>query len=359
MEIVQFRLACGSAGGRIEPSFGGLLGALKLRIPDTNRNLAAQVIRLTASVCSATGQRFASSGRSVVLPILRACSDSKPAVQTAVAQFAIEYVMQCGWAALGDPITEAMGAKCTSSGKVVLLECFNSLVSGSHPPQHEQEGVVILCAAAAGLQDKGLEPRRLAGDLIGHLQAAGITSIPSGAGSLLSSDKIAALSEKMGAADAAAGRTGRLPTPASTRPAARSASASGRPGTAGAANGQSSRGAPADPRPATSAGGRSVAIGKSALMTQASSASLGGGSDEAEAMVQLVDETEKESRRVPQRSFKFEQRLGEAKDVHACLSPFISAPLASLMFSSDFKKHCLACDKLMVRTLISLHLAML
>lgn len=342
------------AGGRIEPSFGGLLPALKLRIPDTNRNLAAQVIRLAASVCSATGQRFASSGRTIVLLILRSCSDSKPAVQTAVSQFATEYVMQCGWGSLVEPISEAMGAKCTSGGKVVLLECFISLVSGSHPPQDDQEAVAVLGAAAAGLQDKGLEPRRLAGDLIAHLHAAGITSMPPGAGSLLSADKVAALGEKMGSADGGAstalqaGRTGRLQTTASTRPAPRSASASGRP-TTSASGGHSSRGASADPRPATSAGGRTAALGKSALLTQASSASLPlGGADDAEAMVQLMDETEKEGRRVPQRSFKFEQRLGEAKEVHACLSPVISASLASLMFSSDFKKHCLACDKMTV-----------
>lgn len=355
---------CACAGGRIEPSFGGLLPALNLRIPDTNRNLAAQVIRLAASVCAATGQRFSSAGRTIVLPILKACNDSKPAVQTAVAQFATEYVTRCGWGSLGDAISEAMGAKCTSGGKVVLLDCFNSLASGSHAPQGDQEAMVVLCAAASGLQDKGLEPRRLAADLIGHLHAAGITSIPPGAGSLLPADKLAALSEKMNSADVGAtsalqtGRTGRLQTTVSTRPVTRSATPSRRPGTAGGASGQhTARGASAEPRPATSAGVRGSAVGKSALLTQASSASLPLGADDGEAMVLLVDEIEKDDRRVPQRSFRFEQRIGEAKEVHAFLSPVISASLASLMFSSDFKKHCLACDKLLVRTrfLISIH----
>lgn len=343
-------MSYGFAGGRIEPSFGGLLPALKLRIPDTNRNLAAQVIRLAASVCAATGHRFASAGRTIVLPILKACSDSKPAVQTAVAQFTTDYVSHCGWTSLGDAVSEAMGAKCTSGGRVVLLECFNSLVSRSHPPRDDQEAIVVLSAAAAGLQDKGLEPRRLAGELIGHLQGAGFTAIPPGANSLLSADKITALAEKMGTAEPPAIatqsiRTGRLQTIASTRTGARSASASGRPGTGGAP----SRGSSADPRPATSAGGRG-APGKSALMTQSSTSSL---PDDGEAMVHLVDETEKDDRRVPQRSFKFEQRLGEAKEVHAYLSPAISPSLASLMFSADFKKHCLACDKLVVRPLVA------
>jgi hypothetical protein len=329
------------------------MAALKLRIPDTNRNLAAQVIRLAAAVCSATGPRFASAGRTIVIPILKACSDSKPAVQTAVAQFATDYVTQCGWGLLGEPISEAM-EKGTSGGKVVLLECFNTLVSGSHPPRDEQEAIVILCAAAVGLQDKGLEPRRLASDLIGHLQTAGVASIPQGAGSLLSADKLAALSEKMGPAESAAssalhsGRPGRVMATASAQSTARSASANGRPATAGATPGYKTvRGTSADPRPAT-AGVRSATGGKSALMPQASNVSVSG-TDESEAMIHLVDEAEKEDRRVPQRSFKFEQRIGEAKDLHACLSPAISAPLASLMFSADFKKHCLACDKLAVR----------
>ena len=265
--------------------------------------------------------------------------------------------MQCGWGPLVDPISEAMGAKCTSGGKVVLLECFNALVAGSHPPQDDQEACAILAAAAAGLQDKGLEPRRLAGDLIGHLHAAGVTSMPPGAGSLLSADKIAALSDKMGAADAGAtaalqsGRTGRPQTATGARPAMRSASASGRPATS-SGGGATSRGASADPRPVTAGASRAGALGKSASMTQASSATLpAGGADDADVLVQLMDETEKEGRRVPQRSFKFEQRLGEAKEVHACLSPVISPSLASLMFSADFKKHGLACDKLTVCTM--------
>lgn len=82
------------AGHHIGPSVGGLVGVLKKAINDSNRNVAAAVIRLCASLCSSIGERFASVGRPLVGPIVKAASDMKPAVQSAVAEFATAYVMQ-------------------------------------------------------------------------------------------------------------------------------------------------------------------------------------------------------------------------------------------------------------------------
>lgn len=73
---------------------GGLVGVLKKAMNDSNRNVAAAVIRLCASLCASIGGRFTSVGRPLVAPIVKAASDMKPAVQAAVAEFATAYIMQ-------------------------------------------------------------------------------------------------------------------------------------------------------------------------------------------------------------------------------------------------------------------------
>lgn len=70
------------------------MGVLKKAMNDSNRNVAAAVIRLCASLCSSIGSRFSSAGRPLVAPIIKAASDMKPAVQSAVAEFATSYIMQ-------------------------------------------------------------------------------------------------------------------------------------------------------------------------------------------------------------------------------------------------------------------------
>ena len=94
MQRSQGPRAAPVAGHRIEPSVGGLVGVLKKAMNDSNRNVAAAVIRLCASLCLSIGGRFSSTGRQLVAPIVKAASDMKPAVQAAVAEFASTYIMQ-------------------------------------------------------------------------------------------------------------------------------------------------------------------------------------------------------------------------------------------------------------------------
>lgn len=71
---------------------------------------------------------------------------------------------------------------------------------------------------------------------------------------------------------------------------------------------------------------------------------------DADQLIIMSQPGEKEDRKVSVRSFKFEARLGEAKLVQAGIAPYVSPALADLMFSDEFKKHCMACDKLSVRS---------
>lgn len=69
------------AGGRIQPSTGELLPALKQRLSDSNRNLAARVMNILASMCRAMGPAFERQGRILVEPVVKNLGDNKKPVR--------------------------------------------------------------------------------------------------------------------------------------------------------------------------------------------------------------------------------------------------------------------------------------
>lgn len=291
--------------------------------------------------------------------------------------------VQCGWAALGDAAGDpAVITKSSSQGKSVLLASFVALAGGSHPPAEEREVTVALSAALCGLEDKGVEPRKLATELLGHVSAAGVNTIPVEVARHISPSQVQLLRDKLGApAPPAAAAVpprarGRSAAPApnrtasgsgasgrgpGSRPGSRNGAAHSEDGTRGGSGPGEARQVPGASRRASAergknAGGRwgSRERGEdptprpgTARSAAAASSALDIG--DTEQVVLMSQATDKEERRVSVRSFKFEARIGEAKLLHAALAPYVSPALAELMFSDEFKKHCAACDKLSVR----------
>eukprot|EP00892_Ulva_mutabilis_P001542 jgi/Ulvmu1/11389/UM075_0051.1 len=368
-----------SARHHIEPAVGGLVGVLKKAMNDSNRNVAAAVIRLCASLCSSIGGRFASTGRALVAPIIKAASDMKPAVQSAVAEFASTYIMQCGWGALGDACGDtAVLTKASSQGKAILLASFVALAGGSHPPVEDRELAVVLAAALCGLEDKGAEPRKLAGELLAHLAAGGAATVPQSVARDMTSAQVQLLKDKLGAAQPAGlvpprsrgtsaappvGRTASRPGAAAARPG--TASRSGvRPGagysedgTRGSGHGEARQasGSGSSRRASLDRGGRPGRresrernVSRTPQPRRGCAAAAAAALDEAagEPLITLCEPGDKDERKVVVRSFKFEARIGEAKLLQGALAPLLSPALAELMFSDEFKKHCQACDQL-------------
>lgn len=69
------------AGNRIAPTVGDLLPALKGRMADSNRNLAAKTLCLLGDIAAAMGPPFDKQARPLLAPALANLSDSKKQVR--------------------------------------------------------------------------------------------------------------------------------------------------------------------------------------------------------------------------------------------------------------------------------------
>ncbi|KAK2077037.1 hypothetical protein QBZ16_005265 [Prototheca wickerhamii] len=118
-----------SAGGRVGPNLGSeLLPALRARLADTNRNLAARALGAIGRLAAAVGPRGdweRAAQRAQLLPAVAAClSDNKRQVRDAVLGALRE------WLAVGGPDVAALaatadvvaGAKTIADGKVAALQ---------------------------------------------------------------------------------------------------------------------------------------------------------------------------------------------------------------------------------------------
>lgn len=287
-----------------------------------------------------------------------------------------EFVLcvQCGWGALGDACGDtAVLTKASSQGKAVLLSSFVALAGGSHPPVEDRELAVAMSAALCGLEDKGVEPRKQAGELLTQLAAAGVAALPPAVAREMSSAQSQMIREKLGVPPATASAAPARRTkdaPGVGRTASGSGKAGGasrngsRPGTAysedgarGSAHGESRQtsGSGSSRRASVERGGR---LGRHESRERNASTTPRPGRGRAapvaaaddDVLISLNEAGTKEERKVAVRSFKYEARIGEAKLVQASLAPLLSTALADLMFSDEFKKHCMACDQLSVRT---------
>jgi hypothetical protein len=337
-----------SADDCIQTSVGDLFEALKPLPADTNRNLAAQAIRLCARLANAMGQPFGSSGRIVVAPILKVVGDAKPVVRSAVSEFITAYVTSCGWNALEDKMAAMLDKPaCVGVGKSTVLDCYAALVAGAAAPLTAHEVLVVVQACGHGLIDKAMEPRMKATALLKTLLEGPTPQYMAPAAAKLP-DKQAALvndvlaKEGIAAAPAAAtSPPGQRPCTAGRRPPAGGAPRAGAVSASinGTACGAAAPAARARPVSRNGAAGSRPTSAASSMMP-----------DDSGPLVAMVNPREKDKRIVPLRSFKFEPRVGEAVELKRELSPHVSPMLAALLFSKDWQNHCKAAEKLEVRT---------
>jgi hypothetical protein len=359
--LAQVETILREAGGCIGPATGELFPSLKLRFLDTNRNVAAHAMQLCVQLVKAMGPSFSHAGRSILIPVLIHASDSKTYVREAVSDFVEAFVSRCGWHGLKDAlITVLPSVKCTGIGKSAILGRFLALVqSPSRSPRTPADFAVLVRASAIALGDKSIVPRQQATALV-----AALSVLPNGdamlqaAAAHLSTEEQRLIYGVLNKADLQS-----TPAPTSSKasaPRPATARALGRIATAPPAAGRLPAVAPLSSRTAHSALDSAASLSssiscKSAAMRPGSarpgSANAAAAVDEGLPLLPAgSDASDKEKRALPPRSRKFEVRPTEAMDVQRLLAPYTAPYLLPQMFARDFSYHCLAAEKLMVRS---------
>lgn len=159
------------AGGRIEPTVGELIGGLKGRMSDTNRNLAAASVVLCTHLISAMGPPFEKVGRALVAPILAILPDNKPVVRSAVGDFVATYARTCNFESLREPLVSAFAVpKCAGAGKACALDGLReALANRKKLAKADCQAVAVV--AAIGLEDRAIEARTAAAGCVHALAA--------------------------------------------------------------------------------------------------------------------------------------------------------------------------------------------
>ena len=93
---------------RIQPSVGGLLDALKARLGDSNRNLAAVAAKVIGQVATAMGPPFEKQVKGLLPTLLKVLSDNKPQVRTALTEALDASAPETGLESLLPHIGEAL-----------------------------------------------------------------------------------------------------------------------------------------------------------------------------------------------------------------------------------------------------------
>lgn len=335
------------AGYRITPAIGDLMGGIKGRFGDANRNLAATALTLVASLAKAMGAPIVREVRPVLTDALKCIADTKTQVRGAVL-------------GMLDQLSEAAGAEWLLPGLLEVLQKPNcpaegkkdgitwltrQLAASDRGVQGEALGHVLKLAALA-LGDKAVEVREAGNQLSLRIaeRAPGpelqqqLRLLPPAKKQLL--DPV--LGKAMGAVGGGTGLPAMMPPPArpGTAPAmGRSLSATA------AAVGSSVR--------ASKVGGlnRSMTSGGRPL-TAAAAPSIPPPSllDAADGPLLLAD-ARKEERARRQRVFKPSAKMDEVRqdDIDALEADLLlvaSRGLVEKMFSRDFKLHCDAADTL-------------
>lgn len=93
---------------RILPNVGGLMDALKARLGDSNRNLAAVAAKVIGQVATAMGPPFEKQAKGLLPTLLKVLSDNKPQVRTAVTEALDAIAPETGLEALLPHIAETL-----------------------------------------------------------------------------------------------------------------------------------------------------------------------------------------------------------------------------------------------------------
>ena len=110
------------AGNRIAPGVGDLFGALKGRMADSNRNLAAKTLCLLGDIATAMGPPFDKQARPLLALALANLSDNKKQVRDGVVYMLDAWLAVAGADKLFPAVAEAVvNPKCIIDGKVAGL----------------------------------------------------------------------------------------------------------------------------------------------------------------------------------------------------------------------------------------------
>ncbi|PRW20522.1 microtubule associated isoform A [Chlorella sorokiniana] len=321
------------AAGRIQPNVGELFPALKGRMTDSNRNLAAKVLQLLGDIARAMGPPFDKGARPVLFPAVANLSDNKKQVRDGVLYMLDAWIDVSSAATLFPAVAEATAnPKCIADGKVAGLQWLTKVVAEG---KGKKGADAALRAAAVGMADKAVGVRdagaALLNELLGQL---GQEAVVAAAGLLVSADKklaMEALTKVLG---------GPVSASSAAAPAAAAAAASSRPGTAA-----SNRGAPSRAGAASRPGTARPATAAPAAAASAAAAAA----PEAGGPILAYSESKAErARKYRPRPGKFEGVAPEeAESLQRELAAVASPDWYGLLFAKDFKRHLDAAEQLM------------
>lgn len=306
------------AGNRIAGNVGNeLFPALRGRLADTNRNLAAKTLLLVGKFASAMGPSFdKAASRPMLVPALGALSDNKKQVRDAVL------VMLDAWLDASSPdrlfsaVADAVAnPKCLIDGKLGGLQWMTRGVRENPRGLDTCADAAIRAAAAASLDKSSVVKEAGSGLLTELISTLGQECVVESAATLETSTKKTAM-ELM---------TKLVGSAAIVAPSASTARGSARPSAAPISS-RTPGASSANPRTPV-APVEKASAGPILLM--------GSGKHER-------------ARKYRPRPGRFEGPASDENEaLYAALSPVTSDAFRSLLFSTDFKQHMEAADMLM------------
>jgi cytoskeleton-associated protein 5 len=323
-----------SAGNRIQPDIpaADLFSALRGRMADTNRNLAARTLLLIGKLAEAIGQPFDKlASRPVLIPALSTLSDNKKQVRDAVIVMLDSWVTTCPAEKVFAPVADVLSnPKIGADGRVAALtwmaKVMTSNLKGASATTVKLCTESALRAATVALGDKAAAVRDGGGQLLAETAAAvGGDEMLRALNSLDSGMKKTAEPWVMKAV-ATAGTASAGAAAAGSRPV--SAKQQATPA--------------ATERPST----RSAATATTTTTT-ARPSTLSINEQDTPPLLSMSSSKAARSRTYRPRPGKFEAPpLDELEVLEAAFTGIASDELRSLLFSRDFKDHVKAADLL-------------
>ncbi|KAK9814323.1 hypothetical protein WJX72_004049 [[Myrmecia] bisecta] len=321
-----------AAGGRIQPSLGDLMPALKGRMNDSNRNITARTLLLLGELAKAMGPAFDRFGRPVLASALTGLSDSKSQVRNALVTMLEAWVTVIPAERILPMVGDALAApKASADGKVNVLKWMSGVVESGKAAKC-LEGAVK--AATLGSQDKSAEVREAGSALMSALLTAN------------SADEVSQ------AAFGLDGATRKLATEAMQKAGGKAAAAAPKSSgsavklsaTTAAPAGPKASTAPAKPAaaaPAAAAGGSAKLRASSSSLRSSSQGSLGKAAAVEEGVcLQVGTKKDERAHKARFQAGKFAApREDEIEALQQDLETVASEPLQKLLFGKDFKQH--------------------
>jgi cytoskeleton-associated protein 5 len=328
-----------SAGNRIQPDIpaADLFLALRGRMADTNRNLAARTLLLLGKLAEALGQPFDKlASRSVLVPALNTLSDNKKQVRDAVIVMLDSWVTTCPAEKLIAPVADVVSnAKVSADGRVAALTWMAKVMMTTKIPGVSATTVKLctesaLRAAVVALGDKAAAVRDGGSLLITETAiAVGGDEMLRALGSLDSTMKKTAEPWVMKAVASAGTSTAAAGGDTSSRPA----------------SGKHHVAAGSTPAPSERPSTRSAATAAAATAVRPSTLSIN--ENDSPPLLSMSSAKAARSRSFRPRPGKFEAPpLDELETLDAAFTGIASDELRSLLFSRDFKDHVKAADSL-------------